>query len=436
MIETLPIIFHNKLILKEREVSLWLKKIIKELVDEALRQLEQEGYTEKGIKKHFQTYSCLISYADGIGEKVYSEAIGLAFLKERYGTSFNAPYGNNSDYANEKIRHLKALWHLQEYGTIHFANRSGKKKPFQCPERFAKEYGIFLAYCDHKNYTGQGRRSIIYPVRNLLTFLDVNDVPAMNDVSADHILKFLSMYIDCSQVYIRSLTAKLRVFFRCLYENRTLTRKLWHLLPNIKYVRDAYIPSSWDKKDVLKLLESIDRGNPCGKRDYAILLLVARLGLRVSDIRNLKLADFDWAKRKIHIVQIKTREPLELPLLDDVGWAIIDYLKNGRPKTDSDTVFVKHSPNGGPFSDRNTLHTILHKNMRYAGLEIPKTEHRGLHSLRSTLARTMLESGASLPTISEVLGHRSTLSTSHYLKINMEALRKCPIDPEEVFFSE
>lgn len=140
----------------------------------------------------------------------------MSFLKERYGTSFDGPCGNNSDYVNEKIRHLKVLWHLQEYGTIHFANRSGKKKPFQCPERFSKEYGIFLAYCSHKNYTVQGRRSIIYPVRSLLTFLDVNDVPAMNDVSADDILKFLSIYIDCSQVYIRSLTAKLRVFFKCL----------------------------------------------------------------------------------------------------------------------------------------------------------------------------------------------------------------------------
>lgn len=411
-------------------------KSINELIHEVLNHLRLEGYTEKGIKKHSRTYSLLLSYTNKKGQYEYSEELGQAFVKERYGAYFNTRRGNNSEYVTEKIRHLEKLWHFQKYSTIHFAARSGKKKPFYCPECFTKEYEMFLAFCDDKGYKDQSRRSLIYPVRNLLIFLDKNGISSMDIISSEMVNKFLSLYIDCSKIYLKSLTLKLSVFFRFLHENHLVSHELSPLLPHIRYVRDAFIPSSWVKEDVIKLMQSIDRSNPCGRRDYAMLLLVIRLGLRTSDIHSLKLMDFDWVNRKIHIVQMKSREPLELPLLDDVGWAVIDYLKNGRPKTEDNTLFVRHSPEGGPISYRNNLEKILHKHMRIAGLEIPKTEHRGLHSLRSSLARTMLESGAPLPVISEVLGHRSTQSTSHYLKINMDALRRCAIDPEEVFLDE
>jgi site-specific recombinase XerD len=105
-------------------------------------------------------------------------------------------------------------------------------------------------------------------------------------------------------------------------------------------------------------------------------------------------------------------------------------------KTKSDAVFINHKAPYGEFKDTNGMHQILWKYMRVAGLEIPKNESCGLHSLRSSLARTMLEVGTPLPIISEVLGHESIQTTSIYLKINLEALRKCPIDPEEVFLHE
>ena len=123
------------------------------------------------------------------------------------------------------------------------------------------------------------------------------------------------------------------------------------MLPKIKYIRNAFIPSSWKKADVLKLLKAVDRGNPSGKRDYAILLLVVRLGLRSSDIRNLMLSSLDWNRKKITIIQTKTKQTLELPILDDIGWALIDYLKNGRPRTKAATVFVNHKAPYGRFKD-------------------------------------------------------------------------------------
>ena len=116
------------------------------------------------------------------------------------------------------------------------------------------------------------------------------------------------------------------------------------------------------------------------------------------------------------------------------GRAPIDYLKHGRPQqTTAEAVFVNHKAPYGAFRDTNGMQRILWKYMRFAGLAIPTDEHRGLHSLRSTLARSLLEQGTPLPVISDVLGHDSAQSARSYLNINVEALRRCPLDPEEVF---
>ncbi len=377
----------------------------------------------------------LLSYANDNGIHVFSEAVGLDFMDFQFGFKLEGFFGMLPRNVSMTLHHLLILWHYQQYETVEFITR-GKKKPFACPACFQKEYGAFLAYCEQRKYTMLGMRSILNPVQRFLVFLDTSRILRLDDINSSQLSTFLSIYIDHSQRYVATIISALRTFFKCLHDEGYLEKEIWDLLPKIKYTRNAFIPPSWKKEDVLKLLKAVDRGNPRGKRDYAILLLVVRLGLRASDIRNLRLSSLDWNRKKITIIQTKTRQTLELPILDDIGWALIDYLKNGRPRTRAAMVFVNHKAPYGGFKDTNGMQHILWKYMRFAGLEIPKNEHCGLHSLRSTLARTMLESGAPLPVISEVLGHESVQTTSIYLKINIDALRKCAIDPEEVFQCE
>lgn len=179
------------------------------------------------------------------------------------------------------------------------------------------------------------------------------------------------------------------------------------------------------------MLDTIDRNNPEGKRDYAIILCVTRLGLRASDIRNLRFGNLNWSRKTIMITMVKTKRPIELPLLEDVGWALIDYLKNGRPESKSDCVFIRHKAPYTQFGDCNSFHRMLSRRMHKAGLSTKGQKH-GLHSLRNTLARQMLEHGTPLPVISEVLGHVSVQTTGLYLKIDLNGLRNCVLDPEEV----
>ena len=104
------------------------------------------------------------------------------------------------------------------------------------------------------------------------------------------------------------------------------------------------------------MLLAIDRNNPTGKRDYAMILLACILGIRIGDIKNLRFDNFDWNKKQLSFVQHKTLKPVTLPIPDAVGWAVIDYIKNGRPKYfETNYVFIKHMPPFDPLSDNNHM---------------------------------------------------------------------------------
>ena len=110
----------------------------------------------------------------------------------------------------------------------------------------------------------------------------------------------------------------------------------------VKARKQTAIPSVWTHEELKQLVGAIDRGSPKGRRDYAIILIACRLGLRCTDIKNLCFENFNWTEKKLCFTQSKTGQPMELPLVPDVGWAVIDYLKYGRPKVDSSRIFVRH----------------------------------------------------------------------------------------------
>jgi site-specific recombinase XerD len=120
-------------------------------------------------------------------------------------------------------------------------------------------------------------------------------------------------------------------------------RGVLETVPAVRSSRQARVPSVWDPVDVAKVLDAIDRANPSGRRDYAIVLLICRLGLRAVDVTRLRFTDLDWPGNQLSVVQAKTGRRVWLPLLKDVGWAIIDYVRDGRPASDRPEVFLRHT---------------------------------------------------------------------------------------------
>ncbi len=201
-------------------------------------------------------------------------------------------------------------------------------------------------------------------------------------------------------------------------------------VPAVRSSRQVRVPSVWDPGDVARILDAVDRGNPCGKRDYAIILLVTRLGLRGVDVKRLEFADFDWPGNRLSVVQAKTGRGVQLPLLKEVGWAVIDYIRHGRPVCDCPQVFLRHHAPIGPFSEQDHLHQILVKHARAAHVAVSEKRRHGMHSLRHTLATRLMEDGTPIEQIADILGHQSVQSTGVYLKSSLGLLARCALDPD------
>ncbi len=215
-------------------------------------------------------------------------------------------------------------------------------------------------------------------------------------------------------------TTALRMFLRFLIAEGQCAVGLDAAIPTPASWRLASLPRYLQPEDVERLIASCDRASAVGSRDRAILLLLARLGLRAGDIVHLRLSDIDWKGAWIHVCG-KGRRHTRLPLTQEVGEAIVSYLNKGRPRTNTDTLFIRCRAPFCAFSSSTVSH-IVDKALRRAGVRRPS---RGAaHLLRHSLATSMLRQGASLEDIAPVLRHRSIETTQIYAKVDIMALRQ------------
>ena len=186
------------------------------------------------------------------------------------------------------------------------------------------------------------------------------------------------------------------------------------------------IPHYWSNDDIENLLNAIDINTLKGKRDYAIFMLIIKLGLRAIDVVNLKLNNIDWNNNCIKFYQHKTSEYQCLPLLPEVGNAILDYILNGRIKIKQEILFLNCY--NKPISSPKQLTRILYRYEEKAGIVIENNNKNGVHSLRNTLAYNLLSNETPIGTISQVLGHVNPNTTMIYLKIDINRLTECILD--------
>jgi site-specific recombinase XerD len=211
------------------------------------------------------------------------------------------------------------------------------------------------------------------------------------------------------------------MFVRFLASKDLCRVDLLGAVPTVACWRLASLPRYLAEEDVERLIDSCNGSAAVGKRDRAILLLLARLGLRAGDIVHLRLQDIDWQNGWIH-VSGKTRREARLPISKEVGRAIVSYLQNGRPKTTSDAVFVRSRAPFRALASHCAVSMLVDSAIRRAGIIRPG---RGAaHLLRHSLASSMLRHGASLQDISTLLRHGSIETTQIYAKVDVTALKQ------------
>ena len=246
-----------------------------------------------------------------------------------------------------------------------------------------------------------------------LHHLESEGVRHKENIAENHIVSFV----------LAHPTNKVNV--QVLEGGRTFERDFSQFFESFRVRHPERVPSFFTKEEVLMIENSIARSNAVGKRNYAMTLLASRLGLRASDIANLKFGEIDWDNNLLTITMQKTRKVVQLPLLAEVGNSIADYLKNGRPKSSLDQVFLSsRAPYTG--ATKACVCAAINEIILKSGVDV-HLKHHGPHSLRHSLASAMLSEETTLPVISESLGHRHTDTTMVYLKIDIPSLMKCAL---------
>jgi len=400
---------------------------IKKLINHLEQELIRMGYAESTLNYYRTNWKKIVAHFDALDETYFSEAIAMEYVDNKCGFFEKEQAGTLTQSNIYLFRIVRMIGDFAQHGTVlrrYMRSLSRVNDPLN-QELLDK----FKSHCKSNGYAVSTFKGYTRTAENILSYMEAHDVSLKALKSVD-LTAFVKTLLGYSYKMVEYVLCGSRVFLRFLYNEGAVLADFTESLPNIQSRKQTRIPSVWDKSDLLKLLDAIDRGNPSGKRDYAIILLVARLGLRCIDVKRLTFSNFNWNESYFEFSQSKTKHLVRLPILKDVGWAIIDYIKNGRPITDSPYVFLRHLAPIEPFSEEDHLRQIVVKYMRLAKLPISGKKKVGMHSFRHTLATSLMENHTPIEDIAGILGQQSTESTPTYLKSSLNLLRECALNPE------
>jgi site-specific recombinase XerD len=406
-------------------------KGLDEIIVCAVRHLENLGYRRRTIENYRYTWKEFSQFTlKSSKERMFSTNLVSQFLESCGISSDKVETGLT--FRQRHIRNvMNALAEFALHGCIQ--RRSHVSEKIKLSNNMEEALSGYERFCHQQSWSPLGTiRSRKRDIIRFLHYLDTYGIATVKKIQPSTVFQFMSSCAQLKPATLAHLVSSIRSFLRYLCMRGFINSNLVEQVPTVRVRPDQRIPSVWRAEDVDALLAAVDRNSPCGKRDYAILLLAARLGMRVSDIRNLCFENLLWERARIEINRTKGGEPLALPLTEEIGHALIDYLRHGRPPSQHREVFLRAHAPFEPFGQDNNLHYIITRYRQRAAITLPVQNRRGMHSLRHTVASRCLEAGVPLETISGIMGHLSVETTRIYTKVNIEALQSVAIDPEEV----
>ncbi len=378
---------------------------------------------------HGRGLDLLCEYAASVGATEYTPELGYAFVESEKTKGYRGHTTIGRRLAT--VRHLNK--HL--YGTIVFQRTprevhkyKTKYIPPQCPEQFAKGFEDFL-----QSLKAEGLKDITitkyrsYCTNYMLCVFDQKGLKSWEAIDAHALTSAFTNATskNCFGTYARRL-------FGYLTDMGVITADYSCVLPIIS--KGKALPSVFSESEVKQILNSIETITPQGKRDYAILLIAVRMGLRASDIRELCFENVDFEHSVVKFVQVKTSVPHQLPIPVEVEAAISDYIKNGREPSTEAYIFL----NG--YGSSLTSQAVSHigaRHIKQSGIDIG-TRHHGTHALRMTFASQLIAEHIPYDVVRYALGHVSPNSTRHYVQFDTERLRACALEvpPPSGLFKE
>ena len=396
-----------------------MKMDINHLIENCEQFFIKNSYVQRRIDAYKSLWRRgILRYMNEKEKTIFTSDVGRDFIRECF------PEDDLSCKAREMVRSVRVL---DDYASLGYVR---PRAIVYVKHLLFGEIGLQMQKFINHLHSMRRRDATIkvyeHQLSRFLFYLTNEGVTSINEINERHILKFVSTMFNNMNSHISCL----RILFRYWYENQISNVNFEDVLRNYKWTKREKIPSYYDAEEIYLIESSIERNSGTGKRNYAVFLLASRLGLRASDIANLKFSNIDWEKNEITLTQYKTGNPVKLPLLCDVGNAIIDYLKYGRFKSCFQHIFLSCS---APYVSATSsmicgiIRGVIEKSNVSTG-----GRRSGAHSLRHSLASNLLKNETPISVISGVLGHESIDTTMSYLRIDLVSLQKCALPVSSV----
>ncbi|MEG1294523.1 MAG: site-specific integrase [Clostridium sp.] len=395
---------------------------VTELIKTAVTTMEGDGIKPEYIKQLSYIWNALTEYLSN-NSIPFTKENGIRFLEEKYGITSGNNFAHLQSIDKRRKRAVFILIHCLEN------NRIYRQKTYW-PRRFQEPFApVFGAFVEGRKSHGLALSTVnrdIYTLNYFSDYLMISEIMDFSGITVS-IIKGFMKWLSASKGLptLKNAASTLRLLLKYLYVSQYLADDYSSSIQIVR-VRKV-IPSVYSREEIENMLKSFNRASIVGIRNYAMVLIAVRLGMRASDICNLEFKDIRWDKNTIEFVTQKNGCYTVLPLTTDVGNAIIKYLKEGRQNSDNRHVFLRMQAPYGALKPAS-MHPIVTQAFRDANIITNPGRRHGPHALRASLATSMLEKDIALPVISEILSHSNTDTTKIYLKVDLRHLRPLALE--------
>lgn len=305
--------------------------------------------------------------------------------------------------------------------------------PLGAPDRFREVFCSFCDFLDTRDYAISTKRTQKEIAMAALRFFEQEGIEDLGQLEPEDYRRFVTAKFSKLKASRAQDSCKCKVFFDWLNAAGIVGFSSYDAFPYGfgRQTKGKHISSHYSADEIRATFAAVDRSTRKGKRDYLVLCLTGLLGMRIGDVVDLRLGDIDWATGKISKAQCKTGRVLTLPLIEPVEEALRDYLDNGRPECTDDHVIIRLTAPYTGYVSVGTFTAMVTEHMLNAGVDI-SGRHHGTHCLRHSTAGGLLTEGASVPEVSEILGHSSSQSTKHYLALDAQRMRLLGLEVPDV----
>lgn len=389
------------------------RKKCAELTEKVLSAMITDNYSRKEVDNYIRyVYRTLTKYCDDHFEGEYLVKAGEAFMRMIYERKMSKEQTSLYKISVERLNHALI-------GDFHWRPEKHKKKPY-ASSCFGE---IIVGYENYIVQTGKTETNIrhhIHLVARFLEYIESTGVTNIASITVDVIYNYFIATRD--KAGFRKI---MKAFFRYAYKYDFIRQDLSICIPSIP--RHKPVPTVYSVDEINKILNTIDKNTDIGKRNYCIILMAARLGIRACDIVGLALDNINHTGSVIQLIQKKTGVPVEFPMLQEISVALDDYIDNARPDSNLRNIFLTvPRPDISALSTQG-VYAIVSGAIVKSGVNT-HSKRLGSHALRSSLASQLLDEGRTYPEIQQVLGHSSPEVAKHYIRVKVDHLRVCALE--------